>query len=169
MTQPDVGLNLTAVSLAQKELTLPLTNVNIDVSPDRPFGQKGVVLGVTGNGFLSQPKGLDPVFEQLIPDKLKWKLATLVNLDQQKIDLKQFETSIENLTLALKGEINQWGQKANINANIDSPDLSGFSGIAKTKIGGKFECRVGYSGAGMGQQVQVKIILSGAKSGNRVS
>jgi translocation and assembly module TamB len=157
MTQPDIGLNLEVVSLSQKELTVPLTNVNFDVFPDRPFGQKGVVLGISGNGFLSQPKGLDPVIEQLIPDKLKWKLATLVNLDQQKIDLKQFETSIKNLTLALKGEINQWGQQANINAEINSPDLSGFSGVAKTKIAGNLNVGMEIDARELGQKVQVKI------------
>jgi len=156
MTQPDIGLNLTAISLSQKELMVPLTSVNFDVSPDRPFGQKGVVLGITGNGFLSQPTGLGPEIEQLIPDKLKWKLATLVNLDQQKIDLKQFETSIQNLTLALKGEINQWGQKADINAKINSPDLSGFSGIAKTKIAGNLNVGMEIEARELGQTVQIK-------------
>ncbi len=156
MTQPDIGLNLTAVSLSQKELTVPLMNVNFDVSPDRAFGQKGVVVGITGNGFLSQPKGLDPAIEQLIPDKLKWKLATTVNLDQQHIDLEQFDTSIENLTLALKGKIDQWGQNANINAVINSPDLSGFSGIAKTKIAGSLNVGMEIEARELGQTVQVK-------------
>ena len=166
MNQPDIGLKMEAVSLAQKEITVPLTEVNFHVSPDRPFGQPGAVLGITGNGFLSQPKGLDREIEQLISDKLKWKLASTVNIDQQKIDLKQFETSIQNLTLSLKGKINQWGQKANINAELSSPDISGFSGIAKTKIAGNFYFRLGNSGAGIWSNCAGKNFVQSAKPGN---
>jgi translocation and assembly module TamB len=158
MNQPDIGLKMEAVSLAQKEITVPLTEVNFHVSPDRPFGQPGAVLGITGNGFLSQPKGLDREIEQLISDKLKWKLASTVNLDQQKIDLKKFETSIQNLTLSLKGKINQWGQKANINAEISSPDISGFSGIAKTKIAGNLNVGLEIEAQEFGQIVRAKIL-----------
>lgn len=157
VNQPDVGLSLEADSLAQKEITVPLTKVNFHVSPDRPFGQKGSVLGITGNGFLSQPKGLGPEIKQLISDKLKWKLASTVDLDQQKVDLKQFETSIQNLTLSLKGILNQWGQKADINLAIDSPDLSGFSEIAKTEIAGNLNVGVAIEAQEFGQIVQAKI------------
>jgi translocation and assembly module TamB len=158
MNQPDIGLKLEAVSLAQKEISVPLTKVNFSVSPDRPFDQKGVTLGITGNGFISQPKGLGPEVEQLISDKLKWKLATSVNLDQQKIDLKQFETSIQNLTLSLKGILDQWGQKANINLQINSPDLSAFSEIAKTKIAGNLNVGLDIAAQEFGQIVQAKIL-----------
>ncbi len=157
MNQPDLGLKLDAVSFSKNEIMIPLVNVKFSIIPDRHFGQKGLILDIDGNGFLSQPKGLDPVVEQLVPDKIKWKLATSVNLDQQQIDLKQFETSIKNLALALKGNINQWGQQVNVTAEISSPDLSGFSGVAKTQLAGKFNLGMEIEAQEFGQTVQAKI------------
>jgi translocation and assembly module TamB len=157
LNQPNLGLNLDVVSLSQNEFKVPQVEVAFGLLPDRPFGQKGVILGITGNGFLAQPKGPDLAIEQLIPDKLQWKLATSVNLDQQEIDLKQFETSIENITLALKGKIKQWGKKASIFAEINSPDISGFSEIAKTEIAGNFNLGLDIEAQELGQNVEVKI------------
>lgn len=157
MTQPEIGLNVEAVSLSQDKFIIPLTRVSFQATPDRPFGQRGMVLGITGNGFLSQPRGPDPTIEQLIPDKLKWNLATAVNLDKQQISLKQFETSINKLTLVLKGDVNKWGQKANIKAEINSPDISKFSGIAKTRLAGNLNMGLEIEALDFGQNVQVKI------------
>ena len=50
----------------------------------------------------------------------------------------------------------QWGQKANINAEINSPDLSGFSGIAKTKIAGNLNVGLEIEALEFGQIVQAK-------------
>lgn len=158
LDKPEIDLNLEAVSLSHNEFLVPSVNVDINAVPDRPLGQKGMILGVSGNGFLSQPKGPNPAIEQLIPDKLKWKLESAVHLDQRQIDLQQLETSIRALKIVLKGRIDEWGQQANINAEINSPDISRFSEIAKTKLAGEFNLNLDIDAQEFGQIVQTKIL-----------
>lgn len=158
MDRPGIDLNLESASFSHNDFLVPSINVNIKAAPDRPLGEKGMILGVSGNGFLSQPKGPSPAIEQLIPDQLKFKLQSAVHLDQRQIDLQYLETSINALKMVLKGRIDEWGQNAKINIEINSPDISKFSEIATTKLAGDFNLNLDIDAQDSGQTIQTKIL-----------
>ncbi len=158
LNKPDINLNIDGNSLSQDDFFVSRTNANIKISADRPLSQEGMILAVSANGLIAEPKGKNPAIAQLIPDNLKWNLKSAVHLDLHEIDLHNFDTSINAVNLNLKGRLKEWGRIAKINAEINSPDISKFSEIAKTKLAGDFKLNLDIEAQEFGQIVQAKIL-----------
>ncbi len=72
--QPDVGVELSVASLGASGLTVPEIFVRLNAKPDKPLGQPGAKLALTGNGRVAIPKGGPPALENLPLDPLTWRL-----------------------------------------------------------------------------------------------
>ncbi len=166
--KPDVAVELSVASLTAAELTVPEIFVRLKALPDKPLGQPGTKLALTGNGRVALPEGGPPVLKNIPLEPLTWTVNAAVLADAKRVDLNSLHATLKAVVLDVNGRLDEWGQRAALKTRIALPDLAAFSKVAGMPLKGKLnldlDTRV--ADAGQAAEVQLASLIQGLVTAN---
>ncbi len=170
LNQPNIKTELSVFNTFAKGYQIEKVSLKASAVPDGLLKgeQTNWILNTDGSVF--SIKGLEPKLARLIPNA-RWKFNGRINPVQKRVRINNLEIHLPTVHLVTNGNLEEWGKKAIVNADLKIPDLSSFSQIANTPLRGMVSLNLGASSKDFGNELdsQLSLRTAGLKTGIEVA
>ena len=135
LAAPEIAVDLRAEQFAAGEAGAELITASLQATPSAPLDDPETTIALTGSGAIEGPNLGDPALNDLL-GPTEWALDGAVGQDGM-VTLDRFAVTVPPGTLTAEGTAENWGEAAQLQAELAVPELSALSDVAGQPVAGE--------------------------------